>query len=141
MCYIWIISFFSLGLAHLLCVHIVIIMIKLYSIFSAIATKLKTEIKLYFVNNIMLIALCPQISILGYTNTDDRCFITKNLILLIFKFYVYKSRVSGSLSFSAFFHKFAKIENLEKGAAVRNQRKLDIYKKKSPFIENALHSE
>ena len=74
----------------------------------------------------MLIALCPQISILGYTNTDDRCFITKNLILLIFKFYVYNSRVSGNLSFSAFFHKFVKIENLEKGAALRNQRKLDV---------------
>ena len=31
-----------------------------------------TEIKVYFVNDIKLIALCPQIVILGYTNTDDR---------------------------------------------------------------------
>ena len=44
------------------------------------------EIKLYFANNIKLIALCPQIVILGYTNTDDGSFITQNLILLIFKF-------------------------------------------------------
>ena len=51
-----------------------------------------TEIKLYFLNDIKLIALCPQISILGFTNADDRCFITQNLILLFFNFYVYKSR-------------------------------------------------
>ena len=70
------------------------------------------EIKLYFVNDIKLIALCPQIFILGYTNTYDRCFITPSLILLIFKFYVYKSRVSGSLSFSTFFHKLIKIKHL-----------------------------
>ena len=53
-------------------------------------TSLWAEIKPYFANNIKLISLCPQIVILGYTNTDDRCFITQNLILLIFKFYVCK---------------------------------------------------
>ena len=42
---------------------------------------------------------------------------------------MYKSRVSGNLSFSAFFHKLVKIKNLEKGTALRNQRKLDAYKK------------
>ena len=45
-----------------------------------------TEVKLYFVNDIKLIALCPQTAILGYANTDDRCFITQNVILLIFSF-------------------------------------------------------
>ena len=49
-------------------------------------TSLWTEIILYFVNDIKLIAFCPQIPILDYTNTDDRCFITQNLILLFFKF-------------------------------------------------------
>ena len=44
-----------------------------------------TETKLYFVNNIKTIALCP---ILDYTNIADRCFITQNLISLILKFYV-----------------------------------------------------
>ena len=100
-----------------------------------------TEIKLYFVNDIKLIALCPQIAILGYTNTDDRCFITQNLILLIFKFYVYKSRDRVELSFIAFFHKLLKIKNLEKGTALKNRRKLDVYEKKWSFIENALQSE
>ena len=100
-----------------------------------------TEIRLHFVNDIKLIALCPQIAILGYTNTDDRCFITQNLILLIFKIYVYKSRRSGGLRFSAFLHKLVKIKNLEKGTALRNRRKLDVYEKKWSFIENALQSE
>ena len=63
------------------------------------------EINLYFISDIELIALCPQITILCYINTDDRCFITQNLILLIFKFYIYKSRDSGKLRFSAYFHK------------------------------------
>ena len=70
----------------------------------------------------------------------DRCFITQNLILLIFKFYVYKSKVSGNLSFSAFSHKHVNIKNLEKGTAIRNQRKLDFYKKWS-IIGNASQSE
>ena len=89
-----------------------------------------TEIKLYFLNDIKLIALCPEIAVLGYTNTDDRCFITQNLILLIFKFYVYKSRDSGNLSFRAFFDKLVKTGNLEKGKALRNWGKLDVYEKK-----------
>ena len=33
------------------------------------------------------------------------------------------------------------MKNLENGAALRNQRKLDVYKKKWPFIENASQSE
>ena len=67
---------------------------------------------------------------MGYANTDDRCFITQNLILLIFKFYVYKSRDRVELSFIAFFHKLLKIKNLEKGTALKNRRKLDISEKK-----------
>ena len=73
-----------------------------------------TEIKIYFVNDIKLIELCPQIVILGYTNTDNRGFITQKLILLILKFYVCKSTDSGNLSFGAFFHKLVKIKILEK---------------------------
>ena len=75
-------------------------------------------------NNIKLTALCLQITILGYTNTDHRCFITQNLILLIFKFYEYKPRVSANLIFSASCHKLVKIKNLVKGTALTNQIKL-----------------
>ena len=75
-------------------------------------------------NNIKLTALCLQITILGYTNTDHRCFITQNLILLIFKFYEYKPRVSANLIFSASCHKLVKIKNLDKGTALTNQIKL-----------------
>ena len=91
-------------------------------------TSLWTEIKLYFANDIKLIVLYLQIAILDYINVNDRCFITQSLILLIFKFCVFKSRGSGNLSFNAFFHKIVKIKNLEKGTALRNRRKLDVYK-------------
>ena len=101
---------------------------------------LGAEIKFYFVNDIKLIALCPQIAILGYTNTYHRYFITQNLILLTFKFYVYKPRGSADLRFSASFHELVKIKNLEKGAALRNRRKLDVYEKKWSFVENDLQS-
>ena len=73
-----------------------------------------TEIKLYFVNDIKIVALSSQIAILGDTNTDEKCFITQNVILLIFEFYVYASRLTGNLSFSALLHKLVKIKNLEK---------------------------
>ena len=43
-----------------------------------------TKTKFYFVNDIKLIVLCPQTDILGYTNTDNRCFITQNLVPRIF---------------------------------------------------------
>ena len=46
----------------------------LFSICNQVIS-LYTEIKLYYV--------CPQIGILGYANTDDICFLTQNLILLI----------------------------------------------------------
>ena len=49
-------------------------------------------------------------------------------------------RGSDNLSFSAFLHKLVKIKNLEKGTALRNRRKLDVYEKKWSFIENALQS-
>ena len=53
---------------------------------------------IFFANGIKLIALYSQIVILVNTSTDDRYFITENLILilLIFKFYVYKLRGSAT---------------------------------------------
>ena len=137
MCYIWIVSFSNLGLAQLLCVRNQLdeTVQHFFSTCSQVII-LWTKIKLYFVNDIKLISLCPQTAILGYTNTNDRCFITQNLILLILKFYIHKSRVSGksdNLSFSAFFYKLVKIKNLEKGKSLRNRRKLDVYEKKWSF--------
>ena len=90
---------------------------------------LGTEIKLCFVNDIKLIALWPQSAILDSANTDDRYFIT----LLILKFYVYKPRGSANMSFAAFFHELIKNKTLEKNTALRNRRKLDVYKMKWSF--------
>ena len=46
----------------------------------------------------------------------------------------------GNLSFSAFFHKVVKIKNPEKGTALRNQRKFDVYKKKNGHLQKILWS-
>ena len=43
----------------------------LFSTYNEVIS-LWTEIKLYILNDIKLTALCPQIGISGYTNTDDR---------------------------------------------------------------------
>ena len=120
MCYIWILSFSSFSSTTFLCSYCNQHDETVQHLFSKCneIISLWTEIKLYFANDIKLIALCPQIAILGDTNTDDRCFISQNLIL-IFEFYVYKSRDSGNLNFSAFFHKLVKIKNLEKGSALK----------------------
>ena len=36
---------------------------------------------------------------------------------MVFKLYVYKSRVSGTLNFNTFLHQLVKVKNVEKGAA------------------------
>ena len=41
-----------------------------------------------------------------------------------------KKRTSGNLRFSAFYYKLIKVKNLENGTTLKNQRKLDDYKKK-----------
>ena len=50
----------------------------------------------------------------------------------MFEFFIYKSRGSVKLSFSAFFHIFSKIKNLEKGTVLRNPANTESRK----FIKN-----
>ena len=52
------------------------------------------------------------------------------MILMVFKLYIYKSRVSGTLKFNTFFHQLAKAKKLEKGAAINNKQKHDVFLKK-----------
>ena len=104
---------------------------QLFSTFNQVVS-LWTENKFYFVNNIKLIVLRPQIDNLGNTNTNDKYFITQNLILIILKFYVYRSRGSGNLSFSTFFHKLVNIKKkkkLEKGTDLISHRNLAFLKR------------
>ena len=57
---------------------------------------------------------------------------------MVFKLYVYKSRVSGTLKFNTFFHQLAKAKKLEKGAAINNKQKHDVFLKKWSIVENLL---
>ena len=52
------------------------------------------------------------------------------MILMVFKLFVYKSRVSGTLNFNKLLHQLVKVKNLEKGAALNNKQKHDMFLKK-----------
>ena len=40
---------------------------------------------------------------------------------MVFKLYVYNSKVSGTLNFNTFLHQLVKVRNLEKGATFNNK--------------------
>ena len=67
--------------------------------------------------------MSPQIATFGFVKGNDKSFLIQNMILMVFKLYVYKSRVSGTLSFNAFLHQLVKVKNVEKGAAFNNKQK------------------
>ena len=56
------------------------------------------------------------------------------MILIIFKLYVNKSRVSGTLDFNTFLRKLVKVKNLERGAAFNKKQKHDMFLKKLPIV-------
>ena len=56
-------------------------------------------------------------------NGNDKSFLIRNMILIIFKLYVNKSRVSGTLDFNTFLRKLVKVKNLERGAAFNKKQK------------------
>ena len=55
---------------------------------------------------------------------------------MVFKLYVYKSRVSGTLNFNTFLHQLVKVKNVEKGAAFDNKQKHEMFLKKWSIAEN-----
>ena len=79
-----------------------------------------------------------QIATFGLVKGNDKFFLIQNMILMVLKLYVYKSRVSGALSFNTFLHQLVKVKNIEKGAAFNNKQKHDMFLKKWSIIENLL---
>ena len=79
--------------------------------------------------------MSPQISTLGFVKASDKSFLIQNMTLMVFKLYVYKSRVSGTLSFNTFLPQLVKVKNIEKGAAFNNKQK-HMFLKKWSIIEN-----
>ena len=79
-----------------------------------------------------------QIATFGLVKGNDKFFLIQNMILMVLKLYVCKSRVSGTLSFNTFLHQLVKVKNIEKGAAFNNKQKHDMFLKKWSIIENLL---
>ena len=79
-----------------------------------------------------------KIATFGLANGNDKSFLIQNMIVIVFKFYVYKSRVSGTLSFNTFLHQLIKVKSVEKGAAFNNKQKHDMFLKKWSIVENLL---
>ena len=48
---------------------------------------------------------------------------------MVFKLYVYNSRVRDTLNFNTFLHQLVTVKNLEKGAAFNNKQKHDMFSK------------
>ena len=57
------------------------------------------RLKYYMQNNLDLPSLPSQSDILGLTNSESENFIITNHLLLIFKYYIFKSRSNKHLSF------------------------------------------
>ena len=56
------------------------------------------------------------------------------MILMVFKLYVYKSRVSSTLNINTFPHQLVKVKNLEKDTAFSNKQKHDTSLKKWSIV-------
>ena len=96
------------------------------------------SIKEFFKEDFPLVSLTPQVAILGYLNTDDKTFLLQNIIILLFKYYIYKSRQTGKLDLVSFISLLSKIKNLEKRLSFENQKNLKNFKRKWSLIEKRI---
>ena len=69
-------------------------------------------------------------TIIGTILVTKKEFLIQNLILLLFKLYIYSVRKQGFLSFNNFQNEVSKIKNLEKRVAANNQKKFERFRKK-----------
>ena len=76
------------------------------------------KIKLFFFQYIQLTLLSATFSLV---KGIGKFFLIQNMILIVFKLYVHKSRVSGTLNFNIFLYQLVKAKNLEEGAAFINK--------------------
>ena len=113
--------------------------IHLFSVCNCIKS-LWNEIKDYFRNDFTLTSLTPQIAILGYLDKNDETFLVQNIILLLFKHYVYKSRSNANLNLLCFINTLSKIKNYEKSLSLKSPGKSKFYEKMWSIIENRLQS-
>ena len=80
--------------------------------------------------------MSPQIATFHLVKSTGKFFLIQNMILMVFKLYFYKSRVSGTSNFNTFLHQLVKVNNLEKDAVFNNKQKHEMFLKKRSIREN-----
>ena len=78
-------------------------LIHLFSSFNQVIFTVDLN-KTNFFEYSQLTLFSPHIAIFGLVKGNDKSFLIQNMILMAFKLYVYKSRVSNTLNFNIFFH-------------------------------------
>ena len=112
-------------------------LIDLYSSCNEVIS-LWIEIKLFFTRYVQLSHLPPQIDTFGIVKGNDKYFLIQNKILMVFKMYVYKSKVRGTLIFNTFLQQLVTVNNIEKGAAFSHKQKQDMFLEKWSIVGNLL---
>ena len=88
------------------------------------------RLKYYIQNNLDLPSLTSQSAILGFTNSESENFIIINHLLLIFKYYILKSRSNKHLSFLQLKTGTIKVKTLEEDYSNEDKNKSKKYRKK-----------
>ena len=92
-----------------------------------------------FQNVLIIPPVTPHSAILGFTDDKVNYYLI-NLILLIFKYYVYKTRKSRSLDLKVLKRSIHKIKNIEKQVSFNKPEMRKKFKQKwKPLLENTAH--
>ena len=88
------------------------------------------SLKEFFEDTINLPSLAPQSAIFGFLQTDQALFLILNYLLLLFKYYLYVSRCSKTISFAALKANIKKTYILEKNLFKYDEKKNRFFLKK-----------
>ena len=91
-----------------------------------------------FQNGIILPSLSPQGAILVLTNEENNIYNLLNLILWVFKHYVYRSREKHILNIDILIDNLIEIKKIEKRISLANNNKKETYNKKWCITDNLL---
>ena len=83
---------------------------------------LLTQLQHFFQNILIIPPITPQSAIFGFTDHKVNYHLI-NHILLIFKYYVYKTRENGSLDLKVLKRNIHKIKNIEKQKSLNKPEK------------------
>ena len=88
------------------------------------------RLKYYIQINLDLPSLTSQSAILGFTDSQPENFIIINQLLLIFKYYIFKSRSNKHHSFLQLRRYIIKVKTLEENLSNGDNNKSKNYRKK-----------